>query len=102
MEVKVIHRMEHSAFAIYVKLSEDREQHVSKFLVDGKLMEVETLSGQEAPVWMMIPEEIFERIVTEGREHFPEKTDHVQEALTDTRAVRDRLLALVEIVVNNS
>lgn len=87
-------------FFIYVKMGEDHERRISYFLgPDRQRMEVPI--GSEAPAYLAIPEDIFERVINLGREHFPPETSDVRDALEDNRQVRDRLLTLVEKVITD-
>lgn len=97
MEVRIDRRTENLSVDIRIKIGEVPESGYTVWLTQGTVEQVPF--GGEVPVFVSLPDEAYEAIVRAGA---PKKTDHVDEALTDTRAVRDRLLTLVENVVNHN
>lgn len=96
MKALVIHRAERADFAIYL-YSEGAGGSRFGYVPgeDGNFKWVETPERGELPVSFRLPPEAMEALVKAAADALPVDAG-MAAALDDTRAVRDRLLALVE------
>lgn len=100
MEVKLEWRNELEMVFIRIKLGDLPEQGKTVWMRPGGGADLIPYGG-EIPVFMKMPTQVFEAIGKSAFGALNPDSDDVRDALHDSHRVRDRLLTLVESVVNH-